>query len=267
MPEGFLTGLHRSWFAWSGWLFTVGGTVFGLAVSGAYAWIGALCAVAGLLALTALAYERHRDLREAERRHAADLNRLERDVRTAQERAEQAERRLNEIPADILRQLQQVVRQYAFADLATTLADHADYVARMVNLQQALGKPITLRTFVKRGGGLYVDARMVQPSMAYLRQDDPFLLEFKNPGGLVTASALLRIHQLDGAKELIWFRVIEYAGEEMAHLDALADKQEVSGKGYSARPICDVSQYASVNLADIADFIRRLADEVVRNRV
>src|SRR5947207_1217172 len=46
MREGFLTGLHRSWFAWSGWLFTVAGTVFGLSVSGAYAWI--LCSDGGL---------------------------------------------------------------------------------------------------------------------------------------------------------------------------------------------------------------------------
>jgi uncharacterized membrane protein YebE (DUF533 family) len=83
--EGFFTGLHRNWFAWSGWLFTLVGTIFGLVVSGAYAWIGALCAITGLIALTALAYQRHSELRNTKNRHAEEITQLKGEAKTAQE--------------------------------------------------------------------------------------------------------------------------------------------------------------------------------------
>ena len=67
--EGFLGGLREHLLAWSGWVFTVGGTVFGLWFADKFAWIGAFCALIGLLALTALAYENHLQLRQARRAH------------------------------------------------------------------------------------------------------------------------------------------------------------------------------------------------------
>src|SRR5438552_3606377 len=143
MREGFLTGLHRSWFAWSGWLFTVAGTVFALSVSGAYAWIGALVAGTGLCALTALAYQRHRQLGQAEERHAADRGRLEGELRIAQEQVEQAERKLNEVPLGLLLRLEATVRRHGFEDLAASLSRHASYVERMVALDQAQARSIT----------------------------------------------------------------------------------------------------------------------------
>lgn len=106
MPEGFLTGLHRNWFVWSGWLFTIGGTLFGFLAGGAYAWMGASVALAGLLAVTAFAYQLHGELREAESRHTIALNGLESELRAARDRTEQAERKLQEVPADILLRLQ-----------------------------------------------------------------------------------------------------------------------------------------------------------------
>lgn len=266
MREGFLTGLHRSCFASSGWLFTVAGTVFALAVSGAYAWIGALGAAAGLFALTAFAYQRHKELADAETRHAAEVDRLEKEAKTARQTAEQAERKLNEVPANLLLQLQTTIRSYAFAELAAALGKHVDYSARMVELTQAVTRPITLRTFVKRGDVLYVDAKLTSAAIDCLRLDDPFLLEFKNPGGLVTASAGLRVHQLDPAKELIWFRVVRYSGEEMEHIDALAEKQDVPGKGYTARPVSDTTRDAKWNLADMAAIVRALTDDLTRLR-
>jgi hypothetical protein len=266
MREGFLTGLHRNWFAWSGWLFTIGGTVFGLWAGGALAWVGALCAAAGLCALTALAYQRHRELESAERRHAAEIDRLERNVQTARERAEQAERKLNEVPADILLQIEATIRGYAFADLAAVLSRHADYVARMVELAKETSRPIAPRTFAKRAGQLYVEAKMPSAAISCLRDDDPFLLEFKGASGLVTASAVLRVHQLDAPKELVWFRVASYSGDEMAHVEALAEKQEVPGKGYTARPVADPARYLNRNLGDLATVIRTLVEELTRFR-
>ncbi len=266
MREGFLTGLRRNWFAWSGWLFTVGGAVFGLWAGGALAWIGALAATAGLLALTALAYQRHKALVDAENRHAAQIEGLGTDVRTANARAEQAERKLNEVPANILMQLEALIHRHAFAELAAALAKHVDYVARMVALAQAVTRPITLRTFVKRGEVLYVDAKLSPAAIHCLRLDDPFLLEFKNSSGLVTASAGLRVHQFIPPKEVAWFRVVRYSGEEVARVDALAEKQDVPGKGYTACPVVDTVRYANWDLADVATIVRVLTDELIRLR-
>jgi hypothetical protein len=67
-------------------------------------------------------------------------------------------------------------------------------------------------------------------------------------------------------KELVWFRVASYTGDEMAHMDALAEKQAVPGKGYFARPICDLTRYPTAGLSNILDIIRTLTDEVRRYR-
>jgi hypothetical protein len=247
-------------------VFTVGGAVAGLVVSKEYAWVGGLFLLTGLCALTAFAYQKHKDLLRAKKEHQAEKRRIEEDVRNERTRAENAERRLREVPSDILLRLEATIRAHAFAELAEVLGRHADYVARMTRLAEALTRPITLRTFVKRAGMLFVDAKLDPDPIGRLRQDDPFLLEFKNPGGLTTASALLQVHQLEAAKELVWFRVGPSSGEEIARVDALAEKQEVPAKGYTARPVCDPTRYAGANLDGAAPLIRDLTDEITRLR-
>ena len=100
-----------------------------------------------------------------------------------------------------------------------------------------------------------------------LQQDDPFFLEFKDANALTTVRALLRVHQLEAGKELVWFRVVTFQGNEMAHIDALAEKQEVPGKGYSARPVCDLTQYANQNLGNTPAALRQLAAELAAERL
>ncbi len=262
--EGFLTGLHRSWFAWSGWLFTVAGTVFSLVAGGAYAWVGALVAAAGLVALTALAYQRHQELRQAEGRHATEVGRLEGELQTARSRAEQAERKLNEGPADILQRLQATIQRHAFAEVAEGLARHAEYVQRMAALTQVVTRPVVLRTFAKRAGGLYVEGRLSADAIQHLRQDAPFVLEYKDANALVTTSALLRAHQLDAGKAVVWFRVEGFVGHEMKHVAALAEKQDVPAKGDTARPVCDVARYGGLELTNLSAAIRALTAEAQR---
>ncbi len=263
MAEGFFSGLHRNGLAWSGWLFTVAGTVFGLWTSQAYAWLGALCAVTGLFTLTALAYQRQRELSELEGRRVAQMGRLERDLQTARDQAERAERKLNELPANTLLRIEEVITANAFPQWVAWLVRHAEYVERMIRFAQASHRPMSLRTFVKQSGGLFAVARAEGAAVALLRDGDPFLLTHESARGLTTDSAQLVVHQRDEGEGLVWFRIEVFLGEEMPHLDALASTKDVAGlTGYSVRPLCSVERYTNLNLSSAAELIRRLADEI-----
>ena len=266
MAEGMLGNLNRHFVAVADWIFTVGGSVASLAIGGAWAWVGGLCLLVGAATLTTFAYEQWSlRRRETEERETA-AQRFADALRDAHGRAEQAERKLKEVPADLLLRLERAVQRYSFHELASFLGDYADYVARMKDLSGTVTKTIALRTFAKRAGDLYVDAKLSAEALAHLRQDDPFLLDFKDTSGLVTASALLRVHQMDAAKELVWFRIDIRSGEELEHIDALAEKQEVPGKGYTARPVCDVLRYSSFNLGTMGALLRVLSEEALRLR-
>jgi hypothetical protein len=264
--EGFFGGLNRHVVAVSGWIFTVGGAVASLWVGQEYFWITGLCLLVGLGALTVFAYEQWQLRLKAEVDHKANETQFELDLRTARDRAGQAEQKLNAIPADVLLELRATIQRYSLQDLAAFLGDYADYVARMKEFVNVVTRPIALRTFVKRAGELYVDAKLTAQAIGHLRQDDPFLLEFKSTAGLVTASAEIRVHQTDAGKELVWFRIAQRRGDELEQIDALAEKQEVAGKGYTTRPVCDVARYASVNMANAVPALQALIEEAMRLR-
>jgi hypothetical protein len=268
MPESFFTGLHRSWFAWSGWLFTVGGTVYALAISEKYAWIGALIAMAGLLALTAFAYQRHQELRSVESAHAADRTRLEEELRTASERAEEAERKIDSVSAELVLRIQEFFSASSFQQCISYLISHAQYVGRMVEfVEQTASHPPSLRTFVNQSGKLYAIARVESAAIGPLKDGDPFVLTHKDSKGLITDSAQLLLHQRDQSAGTLWFRVEAYLSDEMAHLEALASKKDVAGlTGYSIRPVCAVQQYTGANLTNAVELVRRLAEEMAQKR-
>jgi hypothetical protein len=196
MQEGFLAGLQRNWLLWSGWLFTVVGTVFGLAMSDAYSWIGALVAASGLLALTALAFERQKELHAAMDRHTAEIQQHRLDLAKAQECAEQAERKLNEVSTDMILRIQEGLAANSFTQCVSFLLRHTDYVERMVRFaNQTATRPLSLRTFVSQSGNLYAVARIEAAAINTLKDGDPFVLTQKDPKGLLTDSARLVVHQ------------------------------------------------------------------------
>jgi hypothetical protein len=266
MTEGFLGGLNRQLIFWAGWVFTVGGAAISLGVGGQFAWIGALCVVTGLLALMTFAHQKHQELRQAQERQEAAKQQYETALRAAVERAEQAERKLNEVSREILLQLQATVEGQSFANQAALVAEFATYVKRMCAFEQASGRPLTLKVFVKRAGKLYTNAKLSADAMTPLREEDRFLMEFKNPSGLFTPSAVLEVWQLEPVKETIWLRVTEYRSDELKSIEVLADRQEVQAKGYTARPLCDLALYTSLNLTDAEAAIRVLTGEFLQLR-
>jgi hypothetical protein len=266
MVNGFWGGLNRHLIFWAAWTFTVGGAIASLWVAKEYAWIGALVALTGLIGLTVFAYQKHCDLVDAERGHKLDLDRLSNELRVAESRAAQAERKLAEVPADILIRLQGTIHAFAHRELSGLLVDYSGYVSRMQAFVRACPKPVTLKAFVKRDEGLYAVAGLSSVAIKCLQKDDAFRLEFKDVNALRTASARVLVHQLDADKEQVWFRVDKSLGDEMADLDALASKQDVPAKGYFVRPVCDLDRYANLDPAGVADLVRTMVEELFRER-
>jgi hypothetical protein len=267
MAEGFLGGLHRSWLLWSGWLFTVAGTTFGLLVVQAYAWIGALVALAGLCAVTGFAYERYTELRKAEGRHAAETGRLERDLQTAREHAEQAERKLNEVPLTILTRLQATIAAYSSDQLGRLLNRHAEFVGRMQRFLRDAPKRLNFRTFTKQTGSLYAVAKGPPEALAHLRVGDPFLLLHVGTDGLETQAARIAVHQPpESGKDIVMFRIVASLSEEIGHIERLAESRDVAGmKGYRLTPACSVEGYPDVDLGALADFVNLLLEDLLEN--
>lgn len=255
MKEGIWKGWFQSSIQWSGWVFTVGGAIVGLLIVREYLWIGILCFVAAYLGLLALLIKIHRQFSKATEATNAAIA-----------RAEAAERRLNAIPADLLDRLQETIRRHSFVDVARLLGAYASYIHRMRSSKIADEKPVGLRTFVRRDGNLYAVAGLDKDAMSFPEQDDPFILEFKDPGGLITRRAHLLVHQKDLAKAVVWFRVVLFLGEEMTSLDALAEKQDVPGKGYRVRVDADLDQYSAIDSGEVSDIIQRLANEIVKRQ-
>src|SRR5262249_55116617 len=151
----------------------------------------------GLLALTAYAWQQHTQRETAVARHADERNRWENELRASNERREQAERKLKEVPANILLELQAVIEPHSAIALTAQLSEYAEYVGRMIQFTEVQPKPVALRTFAKRGGDLYVVGKLGPQAQDLLREDAAFILEFKDANALVTPSALLRVHQFE----------------------------------------------------------------------
>src|SRR5438874_1621055 len=118
MPEGFWEGWGQSLFNWKGFVFTVAGTLVALVLAREYWWVSVLIVVAVYLASGCYAYRKHRELLKTEERHRVELEVARLEARSASERVQEVERRLAEVPSDILNELQAVIRAHSHAELA-----------------------------------------------------------------------------------------------------------------------------------------------------
>src|SRR5439155_13699462 len=98
MGERFSSLLGRQLFVWSGWVFTVGGAVGSFVQGHGYAWIGWLVVLTVLRALTGHSYVIYQQLQTTRAEH----DRLAGQLRDA-------ERKLNEIPLDLLNRIRELV--------------------------------------------------------------------------------------------------------------------------------------------------------------
>lgn len=249
MTDRFVHGLWQHVFFWSGWLFTIAGTVAAISIG----WVGSLIALVGIASAVGFAWEKHREQQQA-RQETERIRKL----------LEEAERKINEMPLEALLRIEEIVSIGSTRAAFDELVRHADYVSRMAKFWTSV---LNLRTFVNEAGGLYAVARAEKAVISLLKVGDPFILTKKNSAGLVTDSARLTVHQREEKNDSVWFRVHSYLGDEMPHLEALAAKKDVAGlTGYSLRPVCRVEDYAIFQFSNMKDLIRTLADEIMETK-
>ncbi len=256
MADRFWDGFGKQLIFWAAWVFTVGGAIGSFVLGQAYAWIGWLAVLTGVLALTGHTYSLHRRCRELA---------VGNDALTGQLR--DAERKLNEVPLDLVNRIQQLVTPQSVTDVAARLAAHADYVIRIRQFMAAVTGDIHIRTFLKRDDKLFAIAKVAGAALTYLREEDAFIL-VRSAEGLRTDCARLIVHQRpDPAHGVVHFQLVELLSDEVRALERLATAREISGlTGYTLRPVCDPGWYGTLESATIPEAIKRLADGLERER-
>ena len=180
-------------------------------------------------------------------------------------RLQDAERRLNEVPLDILAKVQSLVETSAYKAIPDQLKRHAEIIVRMRSFDNALQKkPLNLRTFTNQADTLHVIARGTGEALQHLREGDPFLLIKTGAEGLATDAAVLTVSQPPNIeKQVAYFAIRRYITDEMGRIQALAAVHDIEGmKGYTIRLPFDVSRYEGLDLSHFASVIDRLMADI-----
>jgi hypothetical protein len=245
--------LSSSW----GFVFTVAGTIVGLVLAGQHWWIAVLIVVANALACGCFAYVKH--LGEAKARD---------EQKTTALKLDEAERKLNEVPLELLAQVNELVNSDSFAAFARLLAESVDVIARHKQFFQLVGKPLAITTFAKPDDHLFVLAKASAEALQQLRVGDTFLLVKKTPSGVEITVANLAVHQQpDLKKEVAYLVVLGPIPPALEPMVGLANQGDMARiRGYSVRPAYDVSRYEEIDLVSVSEAIALLIGDIA-NRV
>ena len=253
--DGFVRGMGLALFNWWGFTFTVGGTILALWFAKEHWWISLLVVVANAGACGWFAYTKHKGEMIAKTDRDGTLLRLQ-----------EAERKLNEVPLELLTQISQIVASVSLMDLARILSKSAAMVDRHRQFVAVKGKPLPLRRFVWQGDRLFAIAKADAAALEHLRIGDPFLLQKKASSGLEVVVARLVVHQPpDLVKEVVHFAVTTPIPPDLEAIAALAAERDVKGvTDYSVRPAYDLSRYHTLDLASLPEAIGLLIEDATR---
>ena len=209
-----------------------------------------LIVIANALACGCYSYEKYRGEAKAKADHELERTRLLDEQQVAALRLQDADRKLNEVPLDLIMQVRQIVISASLTDLARVLIDAAALVARQRQLKIALdGKPLSLRTFSRPGDQLFVLVKTSAAALEHFHVDDPFRLLKKLGSGVEVKVATLAVHQLpDMKKEVAYFVVIAPTPSELEPMLAQAGQGDVEIKGYRVELAYDISRYNNLDL-------------------
>ena len=253
--DGFIQGLGSALFNWWGFIFTVGGTILSLWFAREHWWICLLIVGANAIACGSFAYTKQKGEVIAKARHEDALVRLQ-----------EAERKLNEVPLELLTRVRQIVASVSLVDVARILSSSAALVTRHRQFVAVEAKPLTLRTFARQGDRLFAVAKAARAALENLRVDDPFLLQKKSSSGVEVVVARLAVHQPpDLVKEVAYFAVLPPIPSELEAIAALAVERNVKGvTDYSVRPAYDITRYRDLDLTPVPEAIDLLIEDAVR---
>lgn len=268
MVEGFWGTIAKRLLFWSGWVFGTLGAVAGLAVSKEYAWIGIVMAFSGLIPLGTHSWWVHRRLEEVERKHLEEKKIQESSLQVETGRREDAERKLSEIPAEAMSRLALLVSEGVAQELLSFLRLQAERIGRMKSFQSALEKPLSVRSFQRLQGELYVLAKGPVDALVCARPEDPFLLIRQNEAGIEVPAARMVVHQpIKTGDDVITLRVVTPLGDDIHHLTELANHFTVEGmKGYSVILAIEIDKLPDIDFSSIASAIPYLTTDLLRNR-
>ena len=227
MADTFVEALGKRLFIWSGWIFTIFGAAGSFVLGQATAWIGWLVLATGVVAITAHTLACHRLRRELEQEKANLAAQLR-----------EAERKLNEVPLDLVNRIHELVAPRSVTDIAARLAAHADTVIRMSQFAASVTGAIQLRTFTMRDNCLYAIAKVAEKVMSHLREEDVFILVHAAEG-LRTDCAIMIVHQRPDPKHgVVYLRVMKALSDDVRTLEQLTATRNVSGlTGYTLRTV------------------------------
>jgi hypothetical protein len=250
-----------------GFIFTLAGTIASLIFAREYCWIFLLTCLVCVLVSGYIAYDKHRSEAQAKTVHEIERTRLLSEQQAMALRLQEADRKLNEVPLDLLMQVRQIVISASLTDLARVLIDAASLVARQRQLMIGLdGKVLSLQMFSRQGDRLFVLVKMSAAALTHLQLRDPFLLLKKAANGVEDSIAMLAVHQLpDMKKEVAYFVVNAPIPSELEPMVDMATGGDVKGiKGYRIEPACDISRYENLDLSSVEEIVRLLTEDATR---
>ena len=264
MVEAFGKEIGRHLLNWSGWLFTVGGTMLALWLTKEHWWLSVLIVLTFAGAALTFSYQNHRQTQKAEERHQSEMNAANAREQAAMERLQEVERKLNEVPSEILIQLQRIIGQHSTSELGRRIIVRSELIARMKNFSLALNKPLNLRRFFREADLLFVAAKGATEAVAHLRVGDPFLLLRIGTDKLETRIAKLIVQQVAGLEEgVVAFRVTVPFGDEIQQIERLTESTEIAGmRGYRIIPALDLGGYPDVDLRLLAGWVNRTVQDL-----
>jgi hypothetical protein len=246
----FLEGLGSYLFTWWSFVFTVLAAIVALVLAKEHWYIQVLVVVANALGCGAYAYARFCSETQAKAGHQVERDRHVGECQSLNQKLQDAERKLNEVPLGILSNLSRLIESGMFANLGRTLVECAKVMARHKEFLRLESKPLPLKTFVRRGDQLYAVVAKASPdALNHLRVGDPFvLLVTKDPSGVESIVARLQVHQLQNLKPGgAVFTILVPIPSELEPLATLAIQGDVSGlKGYSVKPGYDILYAARI---------------------
>ena len=165
----------------------------------------------------------------------------------------ETERKLNEVPSEMLAIIQGKLVSHSFSQLASALIKCSDFVRRMQEVVKFTKKPIQVRVFKCVDSKLYAAGKIPSEAIEHLRIGDRFQM-VRLDDGLETPSGVLEITQPPNRDlDVVWFRLEAFISDELRHVASLAQAQDVVGlKGYRIGMLCNLSSFDGIDLTNAA---------------
>jgi hypothetical protein len=221
-----LIKLFPTWIYWTAFVFTIAGVIYSIGKN--LPWVCLLSVLPLLIALFDVAIKTHLKNKE-----------YQFGLKTANDERANAERKLQQISAERLLHLEELVLRGSLQAGFQSIYEICAYIGR---LQQLSKIEFNVRTIVIAGDSLYVAAKVSIEGLSRLKEDDSFVMFIKR-SGLNHFVAKLRLHQVNEKQEAIFLKVTEELDKPTM------ESLRIFARGEPAKGIKDLGILPDVNIA------------------